>query len=655
MKPGRFQPQSHAPKNATSPSPQTQAALQSAIEAHVAGRLSQAAPLYEQVLQQHPNDFQALHLAGTLAFQQERITDAVRLLSAARAQNRNVAATHMVLGLALAASGQPADGEKSLRQSVTLDPKNLEAWNNLGTLLCHTGKLEDAIAAHKRALELKPQSVEAWIGTGTALLAQGRGAEAVHAHSQALALAPQNLTALTRRTEALTLCRRLDDALADIAQVIAIDPFNLTARSHRLMLLNYLDNISPAELFHEHLAFGRAAQSANALASTTASALGGLLQKELHPPAAQAASQPHKLRVAFLSPDLRTHPVAFFLEPLLRHLPQDQFQVLLYHNHFREDATSERLRSLCSLWRNVCTLPSNVLEKRIREDAPDILVDLCGHTGQNRLALFARRLAPVQIAYLGYPNTTGLDEMDFRLTDAIADPTPDADPLHTESLVRFAPTAWAYDPPANGPEPAPLPCSLSPDAPVCFGSFNNAAKLSPSTLRLWAKILSELPSSRLLLKSALLDVDTLVRKLIAAAIDTSRTLIMDGKASFNEHLATYAQIDIALDPTPYNGTTTTCEALWMGRPVLTLAGDRHASRVGASLLSAVGHPEWIASSPDAYVALATTLANHRTHLAEASRHLRTKMLQSPLLDHRAQSERFAIALRQCWDQRSASA
>jgi protein O-GlcNAc transferase len=398
------------------------------------------------------------------------------------------------------------------------------------------------------------------------------------------------------------------------------------------MALNYLDGIGRGEMYAEHAAFG--------------AAVGRGAPRSF----ANAPDPGRRIRVAFLSPDLRMHSVAYFLEPLLAHLDRAQFEVHLYHDHFVEDAVSARLRSHADAWRNFVGLSDAAVEAAIREDKPDLLVDLAGHTGLNRLPLFAQRLAPVQVSYLGYPNTTGMDSMDFRLVDAITDPYGDAEPLYAEKLIRFAPTAWSYLPPEESPLPA-LPPSLA-GGPVIFGSFNNFAKVTDAALFAWSKLLTAVRGSRLRIKNAGLEdpaVNGLVReRLVRADLDPGRVELVGRDPAIACHLAQYHGIDVALDTSPYNGTTTTCEALWMGVPVVTLAGDRHASRVGASLLTAVGRPEWIARNWDDYVAIAAALAGNQAQRRTIGLTLRDAVASSALLDHTGQAQRFGHALRECW-------
>jgi predicted O-linked N-acetylglucosamine transferase (SPINDLY family) len=618
-----------------------QALLQQALAHHQAGRVPAAAGLYAQVRTLMPRSFEAHHLGGAAALQLNRPHDAEKLLRRALALNPKSAATLMCLGLAQAALGQLPEAEKNLCASLQLDPKNHEAWVHFASVQSIGGRLDDAVASYERCLKLKPTCVQALTGLGSVLQLKNRSLDALALHTRALVLEPHHPKARSSRAQSYQSLHRLEEALADFDTHLAHHPDDLEARSYRLLGLNYSAGLTREELFAEHLAFGRHAAAA--------------AKKQPAPPAPIAADPrpgDGRLSVAFLSPDLRTHAVACFLEPLLRHLDPARFAITLYHDHFVTDAVSQRLRAHAVRWRNFIGATNDVVESQIRADAPDLLVDLAGHTGFNRLPLFARRLAPVQISYLGYPNTTGLAEMDFRLTDALADPPGESDAFHTEQLVRFAPTAWAYQPPAEAPAPALTPSSLG--APFTFGSFNNLSKINAATLRLWGDILRAAPGSRLLLKSFGLTADTLRPLLDNALIDPARVDLLTPTAGIAEHLALYARIDVALDPFPYHGTTTTCEALWMGVPVITLAGDRHAARVGVSLLNAAGHPELIASGPADYVRIATQLAADPARLAGLHARLRTDMENSPLLAHAAQAARFADALTACWENRLAA-
>jgi predicted O-linked N-acetylglucosamine transferase (SPINDLY family) len=606
--------------------------LQEALAHHRAGRLAEAEKLYACVRTATPGSFDAFHLSGFLALQQGRHADAARLLLRAGGLNPRSAPCALRLAHALKAQGRLPEARAAAGRAAALDPACADAHFCLGELAAATEGFAAAVPHLRRVTELQPQAADGWANLGAALAQSAGGTGALECFDRALALDPANAQALTGRALALQAEHRTDEALAAYARVLARDPRRHEARSARLLALHYADGLDRRELFAEHLAFGAAVTAPPPL------------------PLPNAPDPARRLRVAFLSPDLRSHPIAYFLDPLLAHLDRAAFEIVLYHDHAVVDPMSARLRARADRWRNLAGLPAAAAEAAIREDASDILVDLAGHTGFNRLPLFARRLAPVQVTYLGYPDTTGLQAMDYRLVDAITDPPGEADALATEKLVRFAPTAWAYGPPEEAPAPAPPPALAG--GPVTFGCFNNFAKVSDTTLRGWARVLAAVPGSRLLLKDRSLsspDQQARVRARCAVlGLDNDRVELLGRTAGLGAHLAQYARIDLALDTFPYHGTTTTCDALWMGRPVVTLAGGRHASRVGASLLAAAGHAGWVARDWDEYVRIAAGLASDRPRLGEISRALRRDLACSPLLDHPAQAVRLGAALRDCW-------
>lgn len=608
---------------------QLQQFLQQGVTHHRAGRLPEALACYARVWAAAPRSFDAWHLSGVVALQQGRLAEAIDWLERALKLNAGSAPAQMRLGLALMSGGRASEAEPHFREAVRLQADYVEGWDNLAYCLKAQDRLGEAIECHQRATTLNPRHAVGWYNYGLTLSLSGRISEALQCHDRALAADAGYARAHFGRAQALHQAHRLPEAIAAYGEFLRREPQHHEARSYRLFALNYLEHITREELFAEHVAFTRAVGAAPAVEF------------------AQEPSPERRLRVAVLSPDLRSHSCAYFLEPLLRHLPVGQFEVYLYHDHFREDAVSARLKPLAAVWRNFIGQSARVVEQTIRADQPDILIDLAGHTGLNRLPLFARRLAPVQVTYLGYPNTTGVPAMDYRFTDEVADPSGDADAFATERLVRFAPCAWSYQPPPVAPEP-----TRPADGPITFGCFNNPAKISDTMLRVWAQLLDRVPGSRLLLKGRSLgESEAQARfqeRFVACGLPVERVELVERIDGLQQHLALYQRVDVALDTFPYHGTTTTCEALWMGAPVVTLIGDRHASRVSASLLRAVGHSEWIAATPEEYVAIAAQLAAHRPALARVAAGLRGEMGASSLLDHAGQAARFGEALRQCW-------
>jgi len=645
--------------------------LQQGLAHHQAGRLKEAESFYRQARAVAPRVFDVLNLSGVVAYQQGRFTDAVGFLRSASQLSPRSADCRMKLGVALAAANQHPEAVTQLRAAIQLDPSNAETWNSLAFSLRVVGQIAEAIAAYEKAIKLNPnyfdaidrlgalisdtQGLPAGIpyfkraneikptyapplgNLGLALSSVGKHAEAIEAFDRAIKLDPKLAQARVGRALAFQQTYRIEEAAAEFAAVLAEYPAHHEARSGRLLTINYISGISREQMFAEHLAFDQVLHAAPQA------------RKPVNPTPKSSPRQRHRL--AFLSPDLRKHSVAYFIEPLLCHLDRSRFEIVLYHDHFQVDAMSERLRKLADLWRNFVGQLHDTVEQTIRADAPDILVDLAGHTGLSRLPIFGRRVAPVQISYLGYPNTSGLRDMDFRFVDAITDPGPEDDKFHTEKLVRFAPCAWAYQPPETAPEPQRNRDSSNQ---IVFGSFNNFAKVSDATVDLWRRVIAAVPNSVLVLKGHGFEdpaIEKTVRtRLQSVTHDPARVKLLGRTQNIADHLQQYADIDIALDSFPYHGTTTTCEALWMGVPVVALMGDRHAARVSASLLTAAGHPEWIAHSEDDYVRIATELAadlGQRQHLRHS---LRDDLRRSPLLDHAGQAKHFATALLKCWEE-----
>ena len=645
---------------------QFQSQLRQALAHHQANRLKEADMIYQRLRAAEPKNFDALHLSGLVAYQQGRFSAAAALLGRALQLKPKSALCAMRLGMtsnalgdfilserhlraalkldsslaeawchlavSLMAQHRLAEARTSFEKAVRLKPDYVEAFDRLGALACQTDGFAVAVPHYRRVVALRPDDPNGWANLGASLAQSGGIEESFPCFERALALAPTHSLALTARALAHLLSYRLKEAVAGYGEVLAVHPHNFEAHSGRLLTQHYLDGVDRAALFAEHVAFGEACE--------------GPVQPHLP----NLPEPSRRLRVAFFSADLRRHSVAYFLEPLLAHLDPAQFEICLYHDHFQEDDMTERLRAKAALWRNFIGQSFTTIETTIRADAPDVLIDLAGHTGINRLPLFARRLAPVQITWLGYPDTTGLGAMDYRFVDAITDPVGDAEPFHTEQLVRFAPTAWTYQPPHDAPEPAPAPSIAN--GFVTFGCFNNFAKVSDSTLRGWAQILAAVPQSRLLLKGHGLAEPALAAalrgRLAVLGVGEERVELLGRTASIAGHLALYARVDVALDTFPYHGTTTTCEALWMGVPVVTLAGDRHASRVGVSLLTALGRREWIAQDWGGYNAIAVALANDAAGRAGLRTTLRDEMRRSALLDHAGQAARFGAAVRECW-------
>ena len=411
---------------------------------------------------------------------------------------------------------------------------------------------------------------------------------------------------------------RTDESIRVFKELLSRKPDYLDAWSSFCLTLNYASSITPEQLFKEHCACGARLSSVNSPARFAETI---------------ATSRERPLKVGYVSGDFRDHSVARFFGPVLAQHDRARIESVCYYNGPADDQVTTRLKGLANKWRYVRGVSDDQVINIIRDDRIDILVDLSGHTSDNRLTLFARRAAPIQATYLGYPNTTGLTNMDFRITDKWADPE-GQERFYTETLIRLPGGFLCYGPPAECPPVNDLPALKN--GYITFGSFNNLAKVNDSVVALWARVLHKVPGSKLLLKNRqLTDANVRTRYLAlfeSSGIQPDRVLLLPPSPGEKEHLSTYNQIDIALDTFPYNGTTTTCEALWMGVPVVTLAGVSHASRVGVSILTRLGLASLVADSPELYERLCAFLSSDFNYLAKLRQGLRNAMQSSPLCD-----------------------
>ncbi len=429
---------------------------------------------------------------------------------------------------------------------------------------------------------------------------------------------------------------KLKEGLESMAKTKVLAPHAFTLHATRSMYLNYDPERSRVEVSREHLDVGQRFKNELPLLSQD------YVDRRIDPE--------RKLRIGFVSPDFRAHSVAYFARPFFDAFNRDRFDVVAYANVPKEDPVTADLKELVTDWRDIVGLHPQQVADEVRKDQIDILVDLAGFTKDTRLLAFTARPAPIQMTYIGYPNTTGLPQVDYRIVDGITDPD-GIDDDYSETLIRLPGCFLCYAIPSHAPVVEPGPCEHRDH--VTFGSFNNLAKINPAVLALWADVLNAVPRSRLLLKSTSsndpVTQDTIRNILEKHGITPNRVSFADYRKTPASHLALYNDVDIALDTFPYNGTTTTCEALWMGVPVITLKGDRHAMRVGASLLSAIGFEACIAKSPEDYVNTAKLMAENKSILKTARRTLRETVFNSPLCDNKAHAQMLEEAFRATWN------
>ena len=574
--------------------------LRRALDYQKSGRLAEAETVYRAILTQRVSDPEpdVMHLLASNLVQQRRHSEAVALLE----------------------------------RVTALQPQCMEAYYNLAGALNALGKYDQAARCFERVLELKPNFAEAMNNQGNTLKSAGRLDEAERSYRGALDLRPEFAEAVYNLGNLLHLEGRMPEAIECYRRAFRLKPSFVTAHSNFVYALNFDPGYAPREVFQAHREWARA----------HAEALPRLVAQH-----ANDRSVDRRLRIGYVSPNFRDHAVAYFFEPVLACHDAGQFQIFCYSDVVQEDGFTTRLRQYGAQWRECAQLTDAALAETIVRDKIDILIDLSGHTERHRLLVFARKPAPVQVTWNGYANTTGMSAMDYRITDALADPPGMTEDLHTEQLIRMPDSYMVIRPPEHSPAVNDLPAERA--GSLTFGSFNALSKIGPEVVRTWSRILTAVPGSRLLMAAvpAGLIRDRIFDLFSVNGIERAR-LELCGRLPSEEFLALHLKADIALDPFPFSGTTTTCHSLWMGLPVVTLAGKSHVSRVGASMLTNIGLADLIATSNDDYVNIASGLATDLQRLKALRRGLRDRMLNSPLTDARRFTRHLESRLRQIW-------
>jgi protein O-GlcNAc transferase len=637
------------------------------VALYESGQTREAADCYRAALQLRPDYAAAHNNLGNVQLSEGQTADAEASFRRALQSDPGYAEAHNNLGLALMRRGNYPEAEAALREALRINPRFAGALSNLGSALQGQGRIEDAIASYHEALRHRPDlgeahanlgivlgdterlaqaigyfeqqlrrnpsSAEAHNRLGSALQAQTRYGEAYEHFQKAMAARPDYAEVYVNVANNYVFLGMVEKALESYRKALSYGP-NANAQSSYAFYLNYSPGHTAAEVAAEYRLWG-------ATYATPADSIVKL---------ANSRDGRRRLRIGYVSPDFCEHPVSFFLEPVLRHHDRSRVEVFCYANGIRNDDVTKRLKGLAVAWRDISLKPNRTVRELVREDAIDILVDLAGHTSRNRLTLFTPRAAPVQVTYLGHPNTTGVETMDYRLTDALADPPSMTETYHSEELFRLPRCFLAYAAPENAPAVAPAPFVRK--GHVTFGSFNNAAKVNPRTVAAWSRILREVPGSRLLLKNFSLSNPISKRyfaeMLTGEGIAAERFDLLDSIPELASHLDLYGEIDVALDTFPYNGTTTTCEALWMGVPVVGLAGPAHVSRVGVSLLHAVGLSSLVGRDEDEYVRIAVEFGNDPERLQELRTGLRERLQASELGDAAGLTRAIEDAYGQMW-------
>ena len=543
------------------------------------------------------------------------------------------------MGLALMALGRLEEARLSFEQALYLQPDLAEALNNLGLALLNQGREAEAQVRFERAIQLRPDLVDARNNLGLACSAQGEPDQALASFEHAVRIDPDHFGALTNLANVCKDQGRAAEAIAYYRQALASRPDDAPVHSNLLLAMHYQPGADPREILAEARRYAR--QHAEPLA-------GAIEPRPTQSPAGR------RLRIGYVSADFREHPVVSFLEPIVAAHDRHRFEIFCYADVSQPDAITRRLQGYGDCWRSLVGLSDAQAAERIRQDDIEILVDLAGHTGGNRLRAFARKPAPIQVSYLGYLGTTGLSAMDYYITDAHADPPGLSEEHYQESLIRLPECGFCYAP-GPAPEVRPEPPARQ-SGQVTFGCLNNPAKVSDEVLAVWSRGLAAVPGSRLLLRTgAGRSAEERIRdRLTACGIAPERLGFAGPTATRFAYLELYHAVDIALDPFPYNGVTTTCDALWMGVPVISQAGRMNVSRQGVRFLRTVGLDELLAETLEDYVRIAIELAGDPARLADLRSGLRERMRRSPLMDAQRLARDLEAAYVGIWKNRLAA-
>lgn len=530
--------------------------------------------------------------------------------------------------------GLPAEAVTAFEKYLALAPEDHRGINNLALALANCGRHQEAIDRLTKLIKVKPDYAEAHNTLGVTLEAIGKKDDALFHYDAAVRVKPEFADAWSNRGINLLESGRADEAVDALRKSVQHRPDVPAVYSNLLLAMNYPSHITPTEIAEEHRKWGQL------FCGVT--------------PEIPRPSNPNPdrvLKIGYVSADLRKHTVAGFVETIFEKHDRRKFHVTAYANVIRPDEVTERLQSLVDVWKPIASMSDEMLAHTIRQDAIDILIDLNGHTAGNRLLAFARRPAPLQATLFGYPNTTGIPSIDFRMTDGISDPPGQSEALSTETLLRLPHMSWVYSPPTGLPPVGPLP-GLTKKG-LTFGCLNNAAKVSDDCLSAWAKLLQATPGSKLVLLAGQSNAGAkrLADRFTKAGILRDRVELIF-RLPREQYYEAYAGFDLALDPFPYNGGVTTCDALWMGVPVLTVEGSRYASRQGLATYATLGLPGFIARSPDQLPELGKSWNSRRQELGAIRLQLRERMRKSPVCDAAAYVNHLETALGEAFRERA---
>ena len=615
--------------------------------------------LSREVLAQAPSHFDSLHRLGVLEAQRKNLAAAAELIASAIRANPGSAAAHCNLGNVLRGLKRHEDALASYERALALEPEHAEILSNRGATLHELSRYAEALDSYERALVLKPRYPEALYNRGNVLRDMKRHEDALASYDGALALEPRYAKAWFGRGNALHELDRDEEALASFERASILKPDYVEVYKNRAAVLetqgrteealacyDKLLELTPEDpAIHHALIFGTIRMMPDysqvyALCRRFAAQFEGSVARLSHqnPPVPD-----RKLRVGYVSGDFRQHPIGYFMEPVFANHDRREVDVFCYSNHHEVDGLTRRLMYVADQWRPIAELSDDQAAALVQQDGIDILVDLSGHTGHNRLLMFARKPAPVQVAWLGVPCTSGLTSIDYRFTSLQPSHVGLIEHWYSEALVSIS--ATCFPPSAALPSVGDLPSRRN--GYVTFASFNHPNKITPAMCALWSRVLHAVPDSRLRFYCDEHCRERFERLFITHGVGPER-LLWFYKTPLGQYLARHNEVDLALDPFPYNGSTTTKSALWMGVPTVTLAGPGPASCAGLTLMTGIGLEAFVARTEDEYVELAARWARDSAGLAEIRAALRERLSASAMNSPLTRTREVEAAYRQFW-------
>ena len=600
------------------------------------GQFDSALANFVKAIKLNPHYVDAYSNIGKVFQEQGNFEEAIMYFRKAIQMDDHHALAYNNLGVVFQMQGKTDEAIAHFQKALQLKPDFSDAYYNLGTVLQKGQNLDEAITCFRKAIRLNPRLLEAYNNLGNSLSKQGKLQEACDIFHHALTINPDSALILNNLGNVLKDQGKPSEGEEYCKRAIEKKPDFFEACSNFLLFMNYI-NDDAQTIYSQHVRLGKEFRDTSV---------------SRHAAYRNDPSPTRKLKIGYVSPDFRQHSVAFFFEPVIREHNHNHFDIFCYSDSLIQDEVTARIRQNADHWETIAQMPNDKIFRLLHEGEIDILVDLTGHTGHNRMSLFAAKPVPVQVSWMGYPGTTGIPAIDYRIVDSCTDHPYTADKFYIEKLIRMPECFLCYLPEKDSPDITDLPAISN--GYITFGSFNNFAKISPIIVEQWIQILKAVPNSRLLLKAkSFADEHTrryAIERLSTGHIDISRIELLPWESSIQAHLSLYKQLDIALDTFPYNGATTTCEALWMGVPVISLAGRTHASRVGLSLLSNIGLPELVATTPQEYIDRAVNLASNMDQLRHFRKNLRNQMAQSSLTDAKKFTAELETVYRSIWKQ-----